>query len=281
MNKVLFVNKPKGITSFDLCFRMRRVFNTKSIGHTGTLDPNATGVMIVLIDKACKINQFIVKDTKEYIATVKLGFMTDTLDVDGETIKKEEYRNPSKDEYLEAFKKFIGRYTQIPPMTSAIKVKGKKLIDYKREGKAIEIPKREVEIFNLELLEYFEDGFKFKANVSSGTYIRTLMKDILESMGLIGTLMELERTSVGSIHLDMCDNLEDIIQGNYHLHDIYDVLKDNYEVIDYPCDIDIRNGKRIKLDTSSDEVMIVKDKEVLAIYGREKGNIYRSIRGLF
>ena len=96
MNKVLFVNKPKGITSFDLCFRMRRVFNTKSIGHTGTLDPNATGVMIVLIDKACKINQFIVKETKEYIATVKLGFMTDTLDVDGETIKKEEYRNPDK-----------------------------------------------------------------------------------------------------------------------------------------------------------------------------------------
>lgn len=281
MNKVLFVNKPKGITSFDLCFKMRRIFNTRSIGHTGTLDPNATGVMIVMIDKACKINQFIVKDTKEYIATVKLGFITDTLDVDGEVIKREEFITPTKEEYLKAFEKFTGRYIQIPPMTSAIKVKGKKLIDYKREGKAVEIPSREVEIFNLELLELYEDGFRFKANVSSGTYIRTLMKDILESMGLIGTLMELERIRVGSVSLDMCDCLEDIIQGNYHLHDIYDVLKDNYEVIDYPDDADIRNGRRIKLDTSSDEVMIVKGKEVLAIYGREKGNIFRSIRGLF
>lgn len=281
MKKVLFVNKPKGITSFDLCFKMRHIFNTRSIGHTGTLDPNATGVMIILIDKACKINQFIVKDTKEYIATVKLGFMTDTLDIDGNTIANQEFISPVKDDYLRAFENFTGKYIQIPPMTSAIKVKGKKLIDYQREGKTVDIPSREVEIFSIELLEYDDNGFKFKTRVSSGTYIRTLMKDILETMGLIGTLVELQRVSVGNITLDKCDNLDDILNGNYHLHDIYDVLKDCYEVIDYSDDNAIRNGKRIKLNTDSDEVLIVKGEEVLAVYKREKGDIFRSVRGLF
>lgn len=281
MNKVLYISKPKGMTSFDLCFKLRRVFGTKSIGHTGTLDPNATGVMIVLIDKACKINQFLVKDTKEYIARVELGYLTDSLDIDGEIIEKRECMMPSKEEIIKAFEHFTGKYMQTPPMTSAIKVNGKKLLDYKLEGKTVDIPQREVEISYIELIETGDNWFSFKTKVSSGTYIRTLMKDILEFMGLIGTLTELQRISVGDVHIEQCDQYDDVIKGEYHLHDIYDVLKTGYEVIDYPNDADIRNGKKIRLNTSNDEVLIVKGREVLAIYRREKDDLFRSARGLF
>lgn len=281
MSEILYINKPKGMTSFDVCYKLRKVLNTRSIGHTGTLDPNATGVMIILANKACKANQFLVKDTKEYIASVKLGFLTDSLDIDGEIIIKETYISPSKDDYLKAFDKFVGRIIQIPPMTSAIKVKGKKLLDYKLEGKEVEIPSREVEVFYIELLSYDDEGFKFKTKVSSGTYIRTLMKDILESMGLIGTLVELERVKVGNVDISMCDDFDDVLNGKYHNHDLYDILKDTYETIDYSLPNDIKNGIRIKLNTLNDEVLIVNDKEVLAIYKREKDNIFKSVRGLF
>lgn len=280
-NNVLYIKKIKGMTSFDLCFKMRRVFNTKSIGHTGTLDPNATGVMVLLIDKACKANQFLVHDTKEYIATVKLGFETDTLDIDGNVIKKMEYSNPDKEIYLKTFKTFLGKQIQVPPMTSAIKVNGKKLVDYQREGKEVEIPSREIEIFSIELLEMYDDGFVFKTKVSSGTYIRTLMKDILAKMGLIGTLIELERIKVGEVSIDECDDYEDVLNGNYHLHSLYEVLSSMYKVVEYDNDKDIRNGKRIRLNVKEDRVLVVKNNEVLAIYDRVHNNEFKSVRGLF
>ena len=280
-NNVLYIKKIKGMTSFDLCFKMRRVFNTKSIGHTGTLDPNATGVMVLLIDKACKANQFLVHDTKEYIATVKLGYETDTLDIDGNVIKEMEYQSPSQEAYLDVFKTFIGKQIQIPPMTSAIKVNGKKLVDYQREGKEVEIPAREVEIFSLDLLSVSDDGFVFKTKVSSGTYIRTLMKDILSKMGLIGTLVELERTKVGDVSIEECDSYEEVLNGNYHLHSLYDALSSMYKVVEYQNDKDIRNGKRIRLNVEEDRVLMVKDNEVLAIYERVNNNEFKCVRGLF
>ena len=281
MENVLFVKKEKGMTSFDLCFKCRRVFNTRSIGHTGTLDPNATGVMIILIDKACKANQFLVADTKEYVAFVEYGYETDTLDIDGEVIQRMEYQAPTKEELLKAMEKFKGEIEQIPPMTSAIKVNGKKLIDYKREGKTVEIPRRKVEILKLELLANNDKGFIFKAKVSSGTYIRTLMQDILKEMGLIGTLVDLTRTEVGKIKLDDCDDLKDVLEGNYHLHSLYDIMKDMYECVEVTNVDDIKNGKRFKYQSAAKRLLLVNNQEVLAIYDQEYPGIYKCVRGLF
>ena len=245
MSKVIYVDKPEGITSFDVCYKLRKVFNTKAIGHTGTLDPLASGVMIVLVDKATKANQFLVGDDKEYVAKVVYGYQTDTLDKDGKIIKKEDFKTPDPKDLNAVLDSYIKTYDQEPPLTSAI------------------------------------DGFSFKVKVSSGTYVRSLIRDILDDLGLIGTLVSLRRISVGSIEVKDCDKLDTILEGRYHTHSLYDVLASRYEVYEFEDDKAIRNGKKIKIDTPNDEVLIAKDKIALAIYRREDKDIFRSSRGLF
>ena len=165
MSKVIYVDKPEGITSFDVCYKLRKVFNTKAIGHTGTLDPLASGVMIVLVDKATKANQFLVGDDKEYVAKVVYGYQTDTLDKDGKIIKKENFKTPDPKDLNAVLDSYIKTYDQEPPLTSAIKVKGKKLYEYQRQGLSVEIPKRKVTIYDMTLLETKDDGFSFKVKV--------------------------------------------------------------------------------------------------------------------
>lgn len=281
MSKVIYVDKPEGITSFDVCYKLRKVFNTKAIGHTGTLDPLASGVMIVLVDKATKANQFLVGDDKEYVAEVMYGYQTDTLDKDGKIIKKEDFKVPDPKDLNAVLDSYIKTYDQEPPLTSAIKVKGKKLYEYQRQGLKVEIPKRKVTIYDLTLLEAKDDGFSFKVKVSSGTYIRSLIRDILDDLGLIGTLVSLRRISVGNIEVKDCDKLDAILEGRYHTHSLYDVLASRYEVYEFEDDKAIRNGKKIKIDTPNDEVLIAKDKIALAIYRREDKDVFRSSRGLF
>ena len=281
MSKVIYVDKPEGITSFDVCYKLRKVFNTKAIGHTGTLDPLASGVMIVLVDKATKANQFLVGDDKEYVAKVVYGYQTDTLDKDGKIIKKEDFKTPDPKDLNAVLDSYIKTYDQEPPLTSAIKVKGKKLYEYQRQGLSVEIPKRKVTIYDMTLLETKDDGFSFKVKVSSGTYIRSLIRDILDDLGLIGTLVSLRRISVGSIEVKDCDKLDAILEGRYHTHSLYDVLASRYEVYEFEDDKAIRNGKKINIDTPNDEVLIAKDKIALAIYRREDKDIFRSSRGLF
>lgn len=281
MSKVIYVDKPEGITSFDVCYKLRKVFNTKAIGHTGTLDPLASGVMIVLVDKATKANQFLVGDDKEYVAEVMYGYQTDTLDKDGQIIKKEDFKVPDPKDLNAVLDSYIKTYDQEPPLTSAIKVKGKKLYEYQRQGLKVEIPKRKVTIYDLTLLEAKDDCFSFKVKVSSGTYIRSLIRDILDDLGLIGTLVSLRRISVGNIEVKDCDKLDAILEGRYHTHSLYDVLASRYEVYEFEDDKAIRNGKKIKIDTPNDEVLITKDKIALAIYRREDKDVFRSSRGLF
>ena len=165
MKNVLYVNKPSGMTSFDVCYRLRKVLGTKKIGHTGTLDPLASGVMIVLFDKATKANQFLVSDNKEYIAKIKFGIETDTLDIDGNVIKESPYSLPNKEKIIEVLKSFIGPGKQVVPMTSAISVNGKRLYQYQREGKEVELPVRDINVYEIELLEMFDDGFSFRSKV--------------------------------------------------------------------------------------------------------------------
>lgn len=280
MSNMLFINKPIGMTSFDVCFKLRKVLNTKKIGHTGTLDPNASGVMIVLYNNATKANQFLVTERKEYIAKVKLGIETDTLDIDGKIINTKDYIVPERDLLVEKLNEFKGKSIQEVPITSAVKIDGKKLYEYQRQNIEVELPKRQIEVFEIELLDIYEDGFSFRCLVSSGTYIRAIVRDLLKRIDLIGTLESLVRTSIDTVKLDDCDNLDDVLNGNYKTHDIYELLSKKYECIEYENIDDIYNGKRINLDSDSDRILITHNNEAIAIYEKEY-DIYKSIRGLW
>ena len=281
MKNVLYVNKPSGMTSFDVCYRLRKVLGTKKIGHTGTLDPLASGVMIVLFDKATKANQFLVSDNKEYIAKVKFGIETDTLDIDGNVIKESPYSLPNKEKIIEVLKSFIGPGKQVVPMTSAISVNGKRLYQYQREGKEVELPVRDINVYEIELLEMFDDGFSFRSKVSSGTYIRALSRDILKKLDQIGTLESLVRTAVDEITINQCDKLSEIENGNYSVHDLYDLLSSKYPAVEYKNTADIMNGKKIILPIKEDRVLIVHDDEALAVYDRNDDDAYSCTRGLW
>lgn len=279
MGKIILVNKEKDMTSFDICFKLRKVFNTKKIGHTGTLDPNATGLMMVLIDNATKINQFLLALKKEYIATIKIGIKTDSEDIDGKLIDIRNDKMPSKERIEEVLKSFIGKSKQIPPMVSAIKVNGKKLYEYKRNNEEVVIKERDIEIFDIELLSVDDDCFSFKVLASSGTYIRTLGQDILNKLNIIGTLKDLVRTRIDDFKLEDAYTLNDIIEGKYQELNIYDVLSKYYYVYNVNNRDDIINGKALHLDLNEEKILCVDDKEVLAIYEKRE-DAYYCIRGL-
>ena len=280
MAEVLYVNKPSGISSFDVCFKLRKVLHTKKIGHTGTLDPNATGVMIVLFDKSTKANQFLVTDRKEYETRVLLGKETDTLDIDGKVLGEYKYEVPDENTLKKALNAFKGRSVQEVPITSAVSVDGKRLYQYQKEGKEVELPKREIEVFSIELLNIFEDGFSFLSRVSSGTYIRALVRDILSSLNLHGTVLSLKRTAVDDVRIEDCDELNDILEGNYHLHDLYDLLSKRYEVFEDFDEKDVLNGKKLVIESDQPRLLMSKNHEALAIYEKD-GDLYRSLRGLW
>ncbi|MGM9957755.1 MAG: tRNA pseudouridine(55) synthase TruB [Erysipelotrichaceae bacterium] len=277
---ILYIDKPKGMTSFDICFRLRKVLGTRKIGHTGTLDPNATGLMIVLSDKDTKANQFLVSDSKEYIAECLIGCSTDTLDIDGSIIEEKEETMPDRNDIDNVLKSFLGDSMQLPPMTSAIKVDGKKLYEYQREGKTVELEPRPVNVSEIELLNVNERTFSFRCKVSSGTYIRVLLQDILKKLNIIGTLKELRRTSINEINVDQADKFEDVLHGIYHVHDLHELLIKRYPEIEVENTFDFINGKRVKLDCNYDEVLISHEGKCVAIYAKEN-NYYVSKRGLF
>ena len=280
MAEVLYVNKPSGISSFDVCFKLRKVLHTKKIGHTGTLDPNATGVMIVLFDKSTKANQFLATDRKEYETRVLLGKETDTLDIDGKVLGEYKYEVPDENTLKKALNAFKGRSVQEVPITSAVSVDGKRLYQYQKEGKEVELPKREIEVFSVELLNIYEDGFSFLSRVSSGTYIRALVRDILSSLNLHGTVLSLKRTAVDDVRIEDCDELNDILEGNYHLHDLYDLLSKRYEVFEDFDEKDVLNGKKLLIESDQPRLLMARNHEALAIYEKD-GDLYRSLRGLW
>ena len=280
MENVLYVDKPKGISSFDVCYRLRRVLGTKKIGHTGTLDPNATGVMIVLFDKATKANQFLVSDSKEYLAEVKIGIETDTLDIDGNVIGEYDEAMPDETTLKEALNAFKGENEQEVPITSAVSVDGKRLYQYQRENKEVILPKRRIEVYDISLKTVKEDAFVFSASVSSGTYIRALARDILKKLNIHGTLSELRRTKVDDISVEECDSFDEILKGNYKTHDLYALLSKRYPVFEGFEEKDVLNGKRINVASSENKILMAKDDRALAIYEKD-GDAYKCVRGLW
>lgn len=278
---IIYVNKPKGITSFDVCYKVRKVLQTKHIGHSGTLDPLATGAMILAYDKDTKVIQFLKSDTKEYTATCLIGVETDTLDIDGKVLKKEDNAMPSEDSIKEVLNTFIGKQLQTPPMYSAIRHNGKHLYDLARDNIEVDVKNREIEVFNIELLSTSKNIFTFKCKVSSGTYIRVLLKDILDKLGIIGTLQDLVRTKIGNVDIKDCFSIEDINNGKYIEYSALDVLKDKYYIYEVKDPKSIYNGRPIIDNSLKDEyILVVNDNKAIAIYKKDKEK-YTCVRGLF
>ena len=226
MDALLIVNKPKGLTSRDVVNELNHIFSTKKIGHTGTLDPNATGVLVCLIGKYTKLVNLITSYDKEYIAEIKLGVKTDTDDITGNIIAKEN-TTLTLDKIEEVFSNFPTSYDQQVPIYSAVKIKGKKLCEYARENIDITLPKRRVNIYSLELLSFQDNIITFKTKVSKGTYIRSLINDICTNLNTIGTMNNLVRTKQGNFDIKNSYTLEDIKNNNYK----FLTLK---EFLDYP-----------------------------------------------
>lgn len=266
MDGVILVNKPKGITSRDVVNEVCKVLKTKKVGHTGTLDPIASGVLVICVGKATKLVDIITSVNKEYVATVKLGLLTDTLDLDGEVLKKEKV-TIRKEELNKVLHSFLGTYEQEVPIYSAVKVNGKKLYEYAREGKKVNLPKRMVEIKKIELINLTEEEYKFKVLVSKGTYIRSLIYDINRKLNVIGVMSDLVRTKQGIFNIDDAYTLEDIKTGNYKMYTITDVLKnDNCVVINDKLFNFIKNGCIIDNIYGKEVVTFVYNNEVISIY---------------
>lgn len=211
MDGILIINKPKGYTSHDVVNVIRKKLNIKKVGHTGTLDPNATGVLPILVGQATKVSKYLIEHDKTYVAKVKLGEKTSTGDVEGEIIEKKDVpKNLNEENVLKILKNFIGKQKQIPPVYSAIKVNGKKAYEYARENKKIELEPREIEIYKIDLIELKDDEITFEVECSKGTYIRTLCEDIAVKLGTLGFMKELERKKVNIFTIDNAINLDDI-----------------------------------------------------------------------
>lgn len=278
MNGVLVINKPKDYTSRDIVNIVGKELGTTKVGHTGTLDPLATGVLVLPIGRALKISELLTAERKEYIAVVILGYETDTLDVTGTIISK---NNPTVtvDKLKEVLGSFKGKSMQEVPMYSAVKVKGKKLYEYARNGIKVTPPSKEIEVYSIELLgdiTKLNDTIEFtiKCEVSKGTYIRSLIRDIGYKLGTYGTMKELTRTKQGIFTINNSYTIEDIKEGNYKLLSIREALP-NIKVtkVDDKLLKKIKNGMKVDKFFDGDMSLIVdKNNKEIAIYQNIDGN---------
>ncbi len=228
MEGIINVNKPKGITSFDVIRKLRKILSTKKIGHTGTLDPMATGVLLVCVGKATKLAQDIEASSKEYVAEFELGYKTDTYDIEGTVIDRKENFSVTEQELLETVNSFKGKIKQVPPMYSAIKINGQKLYDLARKGETVEREARDVTIEEIQLISFDGKKAKIRCAVSKGTYIRSLIYDIGEKLGTFAVMTSLVRTRVGEETLEKSFALEEIEQLKNQENESFLTSAENY-----------------------------------------------------
>ena len=234
MDGIIIINKPKNCTSYDIVRKAKKAFNEK-VGHTGTLDPNATGVLPLLVGKGTQIAKYIINHDKIYEATLQLGEKTDTADVEGVVIETKCILEESLQTEIvnKVLQSFIGKQEQIPPIYSAIKVNGKKLYDYARKGEEVEIQPRQIEIYNMELIKIDVQNktVEFRVHCSKGTYIRTLCENIAEKLGTVGYMKELNRTKVGEFSIDDSITIEELENANYNNFITVEDYFENYKNI--------------------------------------------------
>lgn len=210
MDGIIIINKPKGYTSHDIVNIVKKKLNISKVGHTGTLDPNATGVLPILIGKATKISKYLIEHNKTYIAELALGEKSSTGDIEGEIIEKQELPNLEEHQIKQVLESFIGKQMQTPPIYSAIKINGKKAYEYARSGQTIELKPREIEIMDISLVNFEKGSITFKVKCSKGTYIRVLCEDIARKLGTVGLMKELCRTRVNEFDIEQSTDLKEL-----------------------------------------------------------------------
>ncbi len=257
MNGIINVLKPTGMTSHDVVSRIRRIISQKKVGHAGTLDPNAAGVLLICAGKATKLSDYLMDFDKEYVCHVRLGLLTDTFDLYGKTLHIDEALNEIPlEEIRKVLDGFLGESYQTPPMYSALKVNGKKLYEYARSDIEIERKKRRVFIERLELLDYEFPYIKIKVKVSKGTYIRTLCYDIGERLGTCATMENLIRIFAKTLSIEDAYTLEEI-ENLHKLGDLsflknYDEVLKLHKIVFNDNDIDkLKNGIKIEINDVS------------------------------
>lgn len=288
MDGIFLINKPIGITSRSVCTKISKAFKEKKVGHVGTLDPFASGLLIVAVGKCTKAVTFFDEAIKEYNATIQLGKETDTLDNTGKVIKEEPLKEYSLEEINKAINSFLGKQKQVPPMTSAIHINGRRLYEYAHEGKEVDRPSRDIEIFDIKMTSYDKKSglLAFYCKVSKGTYVRTLGSDIAKKLGTIGYLEQLERVGVEPFNISETSSLEDVLEGKAKAYSTYEILSRFINVISFDDKKieDIKNGKITYLENNiKDNRILVVDSSnnAIAIYTRNQSGKLEFTRGLF
>lgn len=271
---IINVCKEKNMTSRDVVNIISKHLHTKKVGHTGTLDPLATGVLLVCTDRDTKLVDILTSKTKEYIATMRLGIQTDTGDITGNIIKKASFR-VNKEQIIQTLNSFLGQSTQTVPIYSSVKINGKKLYEYARNGKEVTLPTREITVSNIELLDFHDNLIKFKVTVSKGTYIRSLIEDIGKKLETVATMEDLVRTKQGSYKIEDSYTLDDIKNDNYKSIPLKTVLQDypSYELNANEY-FKVKNGSKMSLNLDDKIVTLLYNNKPIALYKKEN-DIYR------
>lgn len=275
MNAVLAINKPQSITSFAAVKKISRNLQAKA-GHSGTLDPMASGVLLVGLNKATKLLPYLMSSHKRYQATITFGILTDSKDITGDVILEAEIPALTIYDYQKALEKIVGPQMQQVPKVSAVKVDGKPL--YKHKGK-VKLPSRMIEVYESKYLESSANTLTYEVLVSKGTYVRVLSEVIAQHLNTIGTTSELIRIENSHVHLDECQSLEEALKDPRPL-DFYKLLKD-YPIIEVDDPRFIYHGKPTECESNEDRVCFFYQNQPIAMYKRQKDKVFVSERGLF
>lgn len=269
MDGVIVINKSLGCTSFDIVRQVKKIFG-KKVGHTGTLDPMAEGVLPILIGKGTLISKYLINHDKTYVATLTLGKKTDTADSEGKVLCEEKIDGKmlEKDFVESKLKGFLGKQKQIPPIYSAIKVNGKKLYEYARKNEDVEIKPRDIEIYDIKLLKIEEQNITFKCSCSKGTYIRSLCEDIAESLGTIGYMSKLIREKVGEFEIKDAITIQEL-QENFNNRDFWDKYFISIESLFQKCNQVILDDNRLKHFLNGVKITVKQDDGLYRIYNNE------------
>lgn len=277
MDGIIVINKEEGYTSRDIVNIVSKQLHTKKVGHTGTLDPMAKGVLVLGVNQGTKIIEYLMADKKEYIASVQCGILTDTLDTTGQILKQEEEFVLKKEEVEKTLRSFLGKSRQEVPKYSAIHVNGKRLYEYARDNIEVSLPKKEIEITKIQLLECSTSTFSFLVEVSSGTYIRSLIRDIGKKLNILCSMSALTRTKEGIFFIEDAYTLKQIKEKEYTMLSLKESLK-NYRQIEVEEALykKIYNGCKLedKWNVVKQCIFIYKD-QVVGIY-EKKGDILKA-----
>ena len=277
MDGIILVNKEKGMTSRDVVNIVSHVCHTKKVGHTGTLDPMATGLLVICVGRATKLVEVLTSHQKEYIASMIFGIKTDTKDITGTIIEQRETHMKS-DQIKKVINNMPTTYQQEVPIYSAVKINGKKLYEYARKKEEVTLPTREVTIEKLQIIDWQEQEQKltFLTRVSKGTYIRSLVEDIASHLNTIGTMTELIRTKVGHFTLENANTISEVKNNSYKLYSIYEVLHEMFEtrIITGELEKKVLNGAKIDNPEQLETVFFINEqKEPLALYKKEEDKL--------